>query len=43
MTEIQVILYSVLLTSVGAAILFLAYLGCAKVADWREENDRAKV
>ena len=43
MTELQVILYSVFLTSVGAVIMFLAYLGCAKLADWREENDRAKV
>lgn len=43
MTGLPAIVYAVLLTAAGAAILFFAYLGCAKVVDWREQNDRAKV
>lgn len=39
MTGLLVILYAVLLTAIGTALLYLAYLGAAKVVDWREEND----
>jgi hypothetical protein len=43
MTGLPAIVYAVVLTAVGAGILYLAYLACLKVVDWREENDRAKV
>lgn len=39
MTGLPVILYAVLLSALGAAIIFAAYRGCLKVADWREQND----
>lgn len=40
MTGLPDILYAVLLTAVGAGVLYLAYRGSLKVADWRE-HDRA--
>lgn len=39
MTGLPVMLYEVLATIAGAGILYLAYRGCLKVVDWREEND----
>jgi len=43
MTGLPSTLYAVLFTAMGAGILYLAYLACLKVVDWREQNDRAKV
>ena len=41
MTGLPAILYAVLLTAMGAGVLYLAYRGCVKVVDWRE-HDRTR-
>lgn len=38
MTDLQAMLYAVLLTAIGAAIMFAAYRGCLKVVEWREHD-----
>ncbi len=38
MTDLPVMLYAVLLSALGAAIIFAAYRGCLKVVEWREHD-----
>ncbi len=38
MTGLPVMLYAVLLSALGAAIIFAAYRGCLKVVEWREHD-----
>lgn len=38
MTDLQVMLYALMITAVGALVLFLVYRACLMVVEWREHD-----